>query len=271
MKNCPKCGRPVANPFFCPSCGHALDEGANVQPELRVAAKPESVPAGEPASALQSPVVSAARSKQSRFSPLLIAVAVAGIGSLIVLASSSRSPATPLVTGAAAAIGVDAARAAAPVEASKNISVPPKRGSTPRWSASGPSRRTGMTFELAADEDVDVWRKRVRPVLTVRCMRNETDVFVVTQSAASFEGSGQHTVQVTFDDGDRVAEMWDHSVDHDALFAPDGRVLMRQIVGARRMSFTFTPFNASPAVVHFSVTGFDAQVKSAAKTCGWKP
>ena len=101
-------------------------------------------------------------------------------------------------------------------------------------------------------------------------MPNETEVFVLTQSAASIERSGQHTVEVAFDEGDTVAEMWEHSLDHDALFAPDGRAFMRQLAGARRMSFTFTPFNASPAVVTFSVNGFDAQLKSAAKTCGLK-
>ena len=277
MKNCPKCGRPVVNAFFCPSCGQALDETAELQPELRVAAaiaQPSIAQptAGDSAPAPPSPVVSTTRSKASKFSLLLIAVAIAGIGSLMLLASSTRSAGTPPVNGASAESRVETARAPAPVAASKSISVPSKRGSAPRWNASGPSRRgfNGITFELAADDDVDVWRKRVRPVLTVRCTAKETEVFVWTQSAASIEPTGHHTVQVTFDGGGTAAETWEHSVDHEALFAPDGRALMRQIASARGMSFAFTPFNASPAVVHFSVAGFDAQSKSAAKTCGWK-
>jgi hypothetical protein len=60
-------------------------------------------------------------------------------------------------------------------------------------------------------------------------------------------------------------------VNHDALFAPDGSTLLNQIASARRMSFTFTPFNASPAIVNFSVAGFDAQLARAAKRCGLKP
>jgi hypothetical protein len=36
------------------------------------------------------------------------------------------------------------------------------------------------------------------------------------------------------------------------------------------MSFTFSPFNAPSALVHFSVAGFEEPLKSAAKTCGWK-
>jgi hypothetical protein len=37
------------------------------------------------------------------------------------------------------------------------------------------------------------------------------------------------------------------------------------------MSFVFTPFNASPAVVQFNVAGFESQLQSAAKNCAWKP
>lgn len=242
------------------------------KPELPVAAAKTEPPAAvDSVHGPQSPFVNgAARPKRSQFSPLLIAVAVAGIGSLMLLAASTRSPATPPVHETP--LGSNHGAADAPVAAPKNTSIPTRRASSSRWIASGPSRRgyTGITFDLAADEDIDVWRKRVRPVLTVRCTAKETEVFVLTQSAASIEPTGQHTVQMSFDDGDPVAEMWEHSTDHDALFAPEGMALKRQIAGARRMSFTFTPFNASPSIVHFSVAGFDAQLKSASKTCGWK-
>ena len=138
-------------------------------------------------------------------------------------------------------------------EAAKDTSVPAMRTSAPRWVASGPSRRagTGVMFELSADEDVDVWRKRVRPVLTVRCSAKETEVFVVTQSAASIEPTGQHTVQVSFDDGGAAAEMWEHSVDHDALFAPNGKGLLHQIAAAHRMSFSVLALQCSASARPF--------------------
>jgi Type VI secretion system VasI, EvfG, VC_A0118 len=243
------------------------------QLELPIAApKSEPQPTGDSASAPQSPVVRAKRSKPSQFSLLIIAVAVVGIGSLMLLATSMRSPATPS-REVSQENRVETARGGLNhSEAAKDTSVPAMRTSAPRWIASGPSRRagTGVMFELPADEDVDVWRKRVRPVLTVRCSAKETEVFVMTQSAASIEPTGQHTVQVSFDDGGAAAEMWEHSVDHDALFAPNARGLLHQIAAAHRMSFTFSPFNAPPALVHFSVAGLEEQLKSATKTCGWK-
>jgi hypothetical protein len=268
MQNCPKCGRPVKNRFFCPSCGQSLTEGLNEggapPPQLPTAAKTDSAPAAEAPAIRQTAAANVAQSKQSRIWLLLIVVAVAGIGSLMLFAASRRAAATPPVN-VPHEIRVD--------KALENTRAPePAHGPSPQWITKGPSRRgfNGISFELAADEDVDVWRKRVRPVLTVRCTPKETEVFVWTQSAASIEPTGQHTVQVTFDDARSAAETWEHSVDHDALFAPDGKALMRQIARAHTMSFTFTPFNASPALVRFSVDGFDEQMKSATKACGWK-
>jgi hypothetical protein len=98
-------------------------------------------------------------------------------------------------------------------------------------------------------------------------------VFVLTSSAAKIErdNATHHRVTVSFDEGGDVAQMWEHSLEHDALFAPDGRALARQIASAERMSFTFTPFNAPPAVVTFSVNGLGDELQpQARRSCGWK-
>jgi hypothetical protein len=124
-----------------------------------------------------------------------------------------------------------------------------------------------VVLELVANDEVAVWRRRVRPMLTVRCETGAPEVFVLTYSPASFENKPRHhTVQVAFDSSPAVDQMWEHSVGHDALFAPDGRELVQQIAGSETMSFTFTPFNASPATVQFNVSGLRAQLDSA-KRC----
>ena len=130
------------------------------------------------------------------------------------------------------------------------------------------SARPGVRFELAADHDVAVWHKRVRPMLTVRCVSGTTEVFVTTHSAASFEpDAGLHSVRLSFNDGAAVGQQWQDSTNHEALFAPDGPAMARQIAQARKMSFLFTPFNASSVRVDFSVDGFDDHLASAAKAC----
>ena len=123
-------------------------------------------------------------------------------------------------------------------------------------------------FELPADEDVELWRKHVRPVLTMRCAAKTTEVFVVTMSPAMPEGkSNLHTIKVSFDDREPVEQTWEHSVDHDALFSRDGAAMMRQITRAQRMTFSWAPFNAPPAKVTFDVDGFAAHQKTAASKC----
>jgi hypothetical protein len=128
-----------------------------------------------------------------------------------------------------------------------------------------------IAFELAAEHKVAVWMKHVTPVLVVRCLARNTEVFVVTESAASIETQGfNHTVRVGFDDEDATAEHWDDSADRDALFAHDGVALARRIARARTMRFGFTPQNALPAVAEFDVRGFDAVLGEVAQTCHWR-
>lgn len=107
--------------------------------------------------------------------------------------------------------------------------------------------------------------------MAIRCAERVMDLYVMTHSAASFEGtSNQHTVHLAFDGGAAETEKWDHSVDHEALFAPDSDRLVRQIATAKTMTFAFTPFNAAPVFVHFNVSGLETHLTKAARTCGLK-
>jgi len=155
-------------------------------------------------------------------------------------------------------------------------SLPEKKEPTPQWTTTNlrewrKDRRGSVTFELVSDHDVPVWNKRVRPVLTVRCIAGSTDVFVLTHSAASFEhDAGLHTVHLTFDTDQPVEQKWEDSIEHDALFAPDGRSLGRHLARAKTMSFEFTPFNAPPVTIDFAVEGLAPNLTSSAKACGQK-
>jgi hypothetical protein len=212
----------------------------------------------------------AARTKSRRLSPVVIAaMIVAGIAALTLVAVVTRAPATASATPAQASASPASGHTPAATAAVKAPTINP---SAPRWTAAQLSTRAGrpngIVFELPADETVAVWHKRVRPVLTIRCVTKTTEVFVMTHSAAGFESTGRHTVKLGFDDGDATDYIWDHSVDHDALFAPDGAALMPQIAGAQRMTFSFTPFNMPPAVASFSVAGLQEHLPRVAKWCG---
>ncbi len=261
-----------------------------------VSATPEltatvSEPTVAPAAAPAEPVAQRVRpARDSRVKPLklmmlLVLFGITGVGSLMLLASSMRvpegtsdvarpasaAPATSAKVVDAPAAAVDSAVAPAPITAEPAVEST-DRVSKPRWTAAANSRKAGyganIVFELAADQDIEVWRKRVRPVLTMRCAGKTTEVFIVTQAPATIEDrTNRHSVKIGFDGQEPVEQMWEHSIDHDALFAINGPAMMRQITRSREMSFSFAPFNAPPATVTFSTAGFDVHAKAAASKC----
>lgn len=143
----------------------------------------------------------------------------------------------------------------------------------PKWGG-GVRRLNGRNvavYELEAENDVALWGKVVRPVLTVRCIAGTTEVFVLTQSAAAIDGDdGKHAVRVGYDGAADGSERWIASDEYDALFSQNGVGAARHIASAKTMRFGFTPYNAAPVVATFQVAGFDALAQKLAQTCRWK-
>jgi hypothetical protein len=237
----------------CAHCGLVLDDLQRACPSC--GQTPGKAPATAPGA-----------SRPAGGAGLMVAVALAGllIGAAGVALVTSR--AFP------AAATVPSPEAHAPVEAVDDGVAPvPEYSGPPKWS---PARRSGLgrdatlAYDLPAEQDVRLWGKRVRPVLTVRCLAGATEVFVLTESAASLENTeGTHTVRIGFDGGPIREEKWLASADYDALFAADGAVAARQISAARAMRFGFTPYNSSSVVAQFDVRGFDRLIGSVSQAC----
>ncbi len=202
---------------------------------------------------------------------LALAAAAAGIALGAVGITMSRSVASSAPTLNLAARSPRAAEDRTTPTPSDSVGSSP----APKWArirqsgwASDGSRTIG--FELRAENDVRVWMKRVRPVLVVRCLGRQTEVFVTTGSAMSIESTpDRHTVHIGFDGQADIANLWLDSEADRHLFAPDGIALARQLARAHTMRFGFTPFNASPVVAEFDVRGFGGPLESVARTCGW--
>ena len=272
MSHCPKCGRMIESEPICPDCGLMLLGGGVPGAPSASDGKPTGTPKPSPTAV---PAARTVTPKQPQTFLLLVAIVVTAIRSLMLLASASRMPIAPETAPSPGARtgSANVASQLSPSPVSGKAPTDQTSLPSPQWTSSVPGRRSGfgantVVYELAADQEVDVWRKRVRAVLTVRCTTRETEVFIVTHSPAAIEPeSSLHTVKLAFDGQPAEPETWEHSIDHDALFAPDGLALARRIATSRKMSFTFTPFNASPAVIPFTVDGFDERLKSAGKKC----
>ena len=225
-----------------------------------------AVPTPEPAAQPSTPLpVSVPPAKPASNMGMLMAIVIVGIIGGASLVMLLRSPAS--VGAAAAATNTTIAPK---IEArSESIAAT----ATPRWSG-GVRRSNGhnvAVYELPADNDIAVWGKVVRPVLTVRCIAGTTEVFVLTQSAAVIDGTdGRHAVRVGYDAKPDGTERWMASDEYDALFAENGVAEARKIASARTMRFAFTPYNASPVVAQFQVAGFDTLASKLAKSCRWK-
>jgi hypothetical protein len=146
-----------------------------------------------------------------------------------------------------------------------------------RWSSEHRARwtsgdRSSVAFDLPAENPVQIWTRRVRPMLVVRCLPGRIDAFVFTESPIALEAQSEdHTVTYSLDGGATRSERWPDSMDHDALFAPDGAAFAAALARASTLRFGYTPHNAAPVTTEFAVAGIGELLDSAAKPCGRAP
>jgi hypothetical protein len=215
-------------------------------------------------------------------------VGVVGGGLLILMVTSTRGAASrdesvAQPPAARPAAEKPAARNAATKKASAAVAHAPNppagavaapSGTASQWTSNpawvGGARRAAA-FEVPSTSRVQVWMRRVQPMLVVRCRANILEAFVFTDSAAKMEPQDQdHTVRVQFDGQAAVSERWPDSSEHDALFARDPQAFVRQLLGASTLQFSFSPHNADSVVAVFNVAGLQEHLATAAKSCGLK-
>jgi len=274
-RHCPECGAPAGEgATACWTCGHQID-ASETAPENGEADQIPLVDWKEPnATALTVPPrdsVAASPGKAWSLPLVGVAATAATVAAIVVLVSLQPSASEPPVAPAPAP-ATSAAVVAAPVVAVPVVESPP----APTWVGARQATWANdgsktISFELQSTNDVDVWMKRVRPLLVVRCLYRTTEVFVATRSAASIEAeAGNHTVRLQIDDDPELIQQWSDSDSGQELFAPNSVALARRLATAQRLRFSFTPYNAKPVAAEFAVQGFDALAPLVGKTCGWK-
>lgn len=275
MKVCSGCKQEIPeSAAVCDHCGYGTADPDGDISVVAENAREQDLPPSTGASPLMSPDAATAEAATQKAAggwnrrELLAVAGAVLLGSLVTFVLlMNRGVAAP---EAAAANG-----SARPVT-TPGASGPPARTPVAKWSTANVDRWTGnsrrkFAAELPAENMVAIWQRHVRPVLVVRCLSDGPEVFVFTDSAAKIEPrSEDHTVRIRLDNAPERVERWPDSADHDALFAPYGAALARQLTGTRRMQFGFTPHNASWVVAHFNVAGLAELLGSAPKECGWK-
>ena len=245
---------------LCPSCKRSIPLSASTCPHCALQAEF----AAEPGSLAAE---SATRSGFGMRQVMMIVVALFGSAMITLSMLNARGDvaATAAPPAAAAAVPVPAA-AAAPVMAAPAPAAMVWAANNAQWTAGA---RKAVAFELHSENETQIWTRKVRPRLVVRCMGTTPEVFVFTESAADMEAQDDnHTIRVSLDGEPDRTERWPDSDSHDALFVPDGPAFLRQLSGARTMRFGYTPHNATPVVANFAVAGLAAKLAPVASRCG---
>ena len=278
VQQCPQCTALVeAEATFCRHCGYTVADGdvfaqesqTSIEPPREVPETPVATPFVEPVASTGALVTASRRTRASHPVTRWSMPMMGGAGVLAVVTAILAFGwlhAQTQDTDAVAATNTSPPPAKVIVEPA-----PPQKwmGRRQAWWASDGSKT--ISFELDASNDVAAWMTRVRPQLVVRCVSRVTEVYVSLGSPASLEQqTGSHTIRIQIDDDPPVLQQWTDSESSKELFAPEGVELTRRLADAEHMTFGFTPFNSPPAVVEFTVQGFNELAPLVASACGWR-
>ena len=126
---------------------------------------------------------------------------------------------------------------------------------------------------LAAEDVVDAraLRRLSHPSLWVRCMENETAVFIGYPSSLRFSSLDEDiTVLTRFDRHPAQESRWSLSTDKKAIFAPAGVSWARKIADAQKLFVRVTPPDGSPVDATFHLTGSAEAMRPLRESCSWE-
>lgn len=126
-----------------------------------------------------------------------------------------------------------------------------------------------VTLSLLADNPVDGWLTTYTPSLYLRCQEHKLDAYInVGMQINVEEGLFQSaTVRVRFDSEEEQDMVAAESTDGKALFLPDPSGIINSMLNHNKMTFGFIPFNASPVVTTFNLTGLSGVIGPLQTAC----
>lgn len=144
-----------------------------------------------------------------------------------------------------------------------------------REEASPMDRSKTVILTLNAENMIPSVTGDRKPSLIIRCKEGKTDSYVSTGVAASVEEdidggpSEDHHIRLRFDENPPITDRWVEATNHGGLFATDGISAAKQIAGAQKLTFEFTPFDANPAAIQFDLNGLPSHLREVANACNW--
>jgi type VI secretion system VasI family protein len=114
-------------------------------------------------------------------------------------------------------------------------------------------------------------RRTGKATLTIRCVDNRTDMYIVMDGKFLADSGSFGSVDIRIDDNASRSFPLSESTDNEALGLWNGRPipLLKRMIGAESVRFEVTPFNEGAQVMRFDVEGIDNIIEQVRMRCGW--
>jgi hypothetical protein len=125
-----------------------------------------------------------------------------------------------------------------------------------------------VTIGVESRTPVRTWLDNVTPILAVRCNGSELESLVFVGSQVESDLDGIASIRIRFDSFPAQSLRMSESTTGDALFFTNPREIVRQMLNARSMVFSFTPFNAATTETTFDLSGIGVAILPLIEACG---
>ena len=128
-----------------------------------------------------------------------------------------------------------------------------------------------VAFTLRGNSVIEGWLTEAVPTLVLRCLEDETDVYVKTEMSAEPEYGlyGEHTVVLRFDSDEAYSLRAGEATNGKTLFLPSPISLIRQMTEKSQLLFAFTPYNSDPGYTTFDLAGVSLHIEELREKCNW--
>lgn len=130
---------------------------------------------------------------------------------------------------------------------------------------------TNVYLSIRANNSVKGWLDQYTPTLQIRCKENTTDAYVVVGMSIANTYGQYNTAKITlrFDKTKAFDIRMGESTDGEAVFFLEPIKMIKRMIQHDKFLFQFTPFNSSPAITTFDLTGLNEAIKPLRKHCNW--
>ena len=124
-----------------------------------------------------------------------------------------------------------------------------------------------VTLSLTSNDRVKSGYKNVQPRLYVRCSENKTNVFITWDL---YLGLKQTQMLTRFDKQKALTNTWTLSTDNQAVFVKGSDIgFAKKLTKYNKLLTQITPYNKSPVMATFDLSGLSEAIKPLRKECGW--